>query len=284
MPENQIKDYLENSVLKFNMGNTEIKVLSFKKEDKPSDFFGRIHAKSFFELRYVAGGRTVLMADGSKHLLKKGSLYVVGPEQLYHSVSEDGKICEYSIVLQFNDMMSELAGLLSSEHIIICDAPSECEMCIKGAERELLERGRFYSEKVINSIRSLLIYLVRENNKNIGSEPLPKSAKDDKYCIMIDTEFIFNLRGLTLKRLSDTLGLSERQCQRFLMNNYGMSYSEKLLQARMIKAADYLAFTDKDIQAIIEEVGYSESSYFSRIFKKHYGISPGEYRKKHRRY
>ena len=58
-----------------------------------------------------------------------------------------------------------------------------------------------------------------------------------------------------------------------------MSYSEKLLQARMIKASDYLIYTDKDIQAIGEEVGYSGSSYFTRVFKRHFGITPREYRK-----
>ena len=37
-------------------------------------------------------------------------------------------------------------------------------------------------------------------------------------------------------------------------------------------------------ESIVEKVGYSENSYFSRIFKKYYGITPGDYRKKNRRY
>ena len=85
-----------------------------------------------------------------------------------------------------------------------------------------------------------------------------------------------------MEGLSNILGLSKRQCQRFIEDNYGMSYSEKLLQARMIKASDYLIYTDKDIQAIGEEVGYSGSSYFTRVFKKHFGITPREYRKKNK--
>ena len=284
MPENHFEDHLENSVLKFSIGGSEIKVLSFKKEDKKNDFFGRIHAKNFYELRYVACGKGVLLTKDQKHSLKKGNIYLIDPEQLYHTYSDDNKFIEYSIIFQLADADNELARIFALRTVILHDTPYECEVHIKSAENELTEHGRFYADKVISSIRSLLIYLVREIDKNAVSVSLPEAAKDDRYCIMVDAEFSSGLQTMTLKRLSSLLGLSERQCQRFLMNNYGMSYSEKLLQARMIKAADYLAFTDIDIQTIVEKVGYSENSYFSRIFKKYYGITPGDYRKKNRRY
>ncbi len=284
MPENHFKDHLADSVLKFSIGRSEIKVLSFKKEDKRNDFFGRIHAKNYYELRYVACGKGVLLTKDKKHLLKKGNMYLIRPERLYHTYSEDNKFIEYGMIFQFVDRGNELSHIFSSQPVIIHDSTYECESYIRNIESELAELHSFWADKVINDIKSLLIYLIRDINKDIAPATVPEAAKDDKYCILVDAEFMLGLQTITLKRLSNLLGLSERQCQRFLMNNYGMSYSEKLLQARMIKAADYLAFTDLDIQSIVEKVGYSENSYFSRIFKKYYGITPGDYRKKNRRY
>lgn len=46
------------------------------------------------------------------------------------------------------------------------------------------------------------------------------------------------------------------------------------------KAKKLLNFTDKKIADISEEAGYKTISYFSNVFKKYYGISAQEYRRK----
>ena len=40
-----------------------------------------------------------------------------------------------------------------------------------------------------------------------------------------------------------------------------------------------LRFTDKTIEQIGCEVGFSDTNYFTRLFRKIEGITPGEYRK-----
>lgn len=49
---------------------------------------------------------------------------------------------------------------------------------------------------------------------------------------------------------------------------------------RLDKAKEYLLTTDLSINAIAEEIGFDNEGYFSRIFKKYFGCSPREYRKK----
>lgn len=51
-------------------------------------------------------------------------------------------------------------------------------------------------------------------------------------------------------------------------------------QVRINFAKSQLLTTDKTLEEIANEVGFYDKSYFSRIFKKYEGLTPGEYREK----
>ena len=52
-----------------------------------------------------------------------------------------------------------------------------------------------------------------------------------------------------------------------------------LLSLRMSNAKSLLSNTNYNISEVAESVGYDNSLYFSRLFHKHTGFSPTEYRK-----
>ena len=53
-----------------------------------------------------------------------------------------------------------------------------------------------------------------------------------------------------------------------------------ILSLRISAAKRYLDSTNKSIAEIASAVGYDNPLYFSRIFKKHTGYSPSEYKNK----
>ena len=60
----------------------------------------------------------------------------------------------------------------------------------------------------------------------------------------------------------------------------GSTFKELLVQKRLDKAARLLRETRLSIQAVCDAVGYDNTSYFYRVFRRRYGISPKEYRTK----
>ena len=52
-----------------------------------------------------------------------------------------------------------------------------------------------------------------------------------------------------------------------------------ILSLRMANAQSLLETTEYNISEIAEAVGYDNALYFSRLFHKHVGVSPSEYRK-----
>lgn len=57
------------------------------------------------------------------------------------------------------------------------------------------------------------------------------------------------------------------------------SFSNKLREIKLEKAKWLLITTDLSVQNISEIIGFKEKSYFFRIFKKRYGMTPLKYRK-----
>jgi two-component system response regulator YesN len=58
-------------------------------------------------------------------------------------------------------------------------------------------------------------------------------------------------------------------------------FSEYLNKIRVEKAADLLKQDFASISEISGKVGYSDHSYFTKVFKKLTGISPSQYKKIH---
>ncbi len=71
---------------------------------------------------------------------------------------------------------------------------------------------------------------------------------------------------------------SRRHFSRLFFEVYGMSPQDYLLDTRIRHAADYLRNSGLSIAETAVKCGFSDSGYFSRVFKKRYGVLPSRYR------
>jgi AraC-like DNA-binding protein len=58
----------------------------------------------------------------------------------------------------------------------------------------------------------------------------------------------------------------------------GLSFGAFALRARLARAAQQLLYTRASVREIAEEAGFADASHFHRLFVRHYGCTPGEYR------
>lgn len=87
----------------------------------------------------------------------------------------------------------------------------------------------------------------------------------------------------TLLELSEELGVSESSLKRYFLQLYGCSVAKYQQRVRMKKAAELLQNPENRALSILDvalEVGYENQSKFAAVFKRHYGESPLEYKKK----
>ncbi|WP_341346631.1 helix-turn-helix domain-containing protein [Paenibacillus sp. FSL H3-0469] len=84
---------------------------------------------------------------------------------------------------------------------------------------------------------------------------------------------------LGLKELAALAGCGVRQLQRRFKQEKRLGPMEYVIQLRMESAERMLRYTDASIGEIAERTGYRDMYYFSRAFKKHYGVPPQLYRR-----
>lgn len=88
--------------------------------------------------------------------------------------------------------------------------------------------------------------------------------------------------NLSAKMLADHLGLSVNYFRSLYKAETNQSITDKISEKRLSFICQELLASDSPIEPIVQNSGFSSLNTFYSIFKKAYGMTPAQYRKKHR--
>ncbi len=88
----------------------------------------------------------------------------------------------------------------------------------------------------------------------------------------------FSDNSLSIQKLADHLHISTSYLSLIFKKEAGETFLKYLVRIRLNAAIELLCNSELKTMEIAERVGYPEVTYFSYFFKKHYGMSPREYR------
>ncbi|WP_010135413.1 helix-turn-helix transcriptional regulator [Ochrovirga pacifica] len=83
----------------------------------------------------------------------------------------------------------------------------------------------------------------------------------------------------SLESIANDTGLTQAKLQEGFKLLYNRTVTEYIRHVRLRKARDLMNTTDMNVSEIVYTVGFSSRSYFSKIFKSKFDISPSEYLK-----
>ena len=84
---------------------------------------------------------------------------------------------------------------------------------------------------------------------------------------------------ITLNDVCQAIHLSKEYTARIFKKEMNITVTEYIIEQKLSLARSMLISDELDLRDISEKVGYQDYNYFSRLFKKHYGISPLKMRK-----
>ncbi len=84
-------------------------------------------------------------------------------------------------------------------------------------------------------------------------------------------------KKITLDKLCEEVNISKQYCMRLFKKYLHTTINDYILSTRMKHAAYLLRHTYMNVNEASLYLGFSSVSYFSRVFKKYYGVSPSEY-------
>lgn len=115
-------------------------------------------------------------------------------------------------------------------------------------------------------------YCRQQNNADTASRRLFGNA----------LRFIYDNFGnpITCQDVAAAVNYSESYLRHIFKQECQMSVSEYINHVRLLEAAALLKRQDCSITAVADKCGFNDPNYFSTAFRKKYGCSPRQYRKK----
>ena len=86
---------------------------------------------------------------------------------------------------------------------------------------------------------------------------------------------------LSLQKISENTYLTSTYICSIFKNHTGKTINKYILEYRLSKAKEMLKDRNMKINDIAEKIGYSDGNYFTKIFRKEFGLTPSEYRQKY---
>lgn len=131
--------------------------------------------------------------------------------------------------------------------------------------------------KIFEQLAALLSQLM-EDSWNPESRQPRSSRKCDLQEVKDYLDFHYS-EHLRLDQLSERFFINKFYLTRIFKEQFGVSINAYLLSLRITHAKQLLRFSGLSIEKIGLECGMKDANYFSRMFKKIEGVSPGEYRR-----
>ena len=114
---------------------------------------------------------------------------------------------------------------------------------------------------------------------NVKTESRKKQQEDRRQ--EIEQYLHANFRSdISIKDLAESLYLSTGHLSRVFKETYGMSFSDYLTWLRLLSAEEDLLYQNLTVTQIAFDNGFPNVASFHNAFRRQYGTTPGEYRKR----
>lgn len=254
------------------------------------------HTHNFVEVVYMCEGCTHHIINGNEVTLKKGELIFLNQNatQEIFPASENDIAVNFIILPEFFDhslrMIGEeenavrdfLIGCLRSDylgtdylHFMVSDV-LPVQNLVENMIWTLTNNQP--NKRSINQITMGLLFLQLINHTD---KVIAGYNNTEKELVLTVFRFIEeHYRDGELSELARTLHYDLYWLSRIIKKYTGKTYTQLLQAKRLTQAVFLLTNTNLPVHDIGYTVGYENLSYFHRIFKDKYGISPKQYREK----
>ncbi|MFA6948172.1 MAG: helix-turn-helix domain-containing protein [Eubacteriales bacterium] len=195
---------------------------------------------------------------------------------IYNKSSFIGYICANGYVCDEKTSRTRLRRLaaLTGEDIGTLLQMYENSICTNGCA----DAGRL--EALIMPLVHMLRFVYLETERSIRENQYePRRSLNLK---IVSYLYQNSASDISVDTVAQRFHFSRSYISHMFKNCNGVSFSEFLCRVRLENAAGLLVSSSLPVSSVASEVGFDDANYFSKIFRRHFGISPREYRNSNR--
>ncbi|WP_099225192.1 AraC family transcriptional regulator [Listeria costaricensis] len=256
-----------------------------------------IHIHSYIEMNYVYRGKVDAIVNGKTVQLREGDFCLLDTE-VPHTI---GKTTEADIIINFlmqkSYFSTTMLSRLSSNSLIsnfLVDAISERQrhdrhIIFHCGDSQLLENSierllcEYYEPNLCANdvIDAYMVIIFSELLRAYQKDRAELSKASNQTYIGDILQYIeTHYETCTLEKTAAFFNFHPNYLSRLIKEKTGRTFKTIIQEQRLDKACFLLNHTDEAIDRIASQIGYQNHSFFYRLFRQKYGISPREYREK----
>jgi AraC-like DNA-binding protein len=239
-------------------------------------FQSNLHSHENIELLLFTNGSGYIQTINQKIEVKKGDFVIVNPNTRHCEISNN--LSFYAIgINQINMYLKETFTKKIIHFTLNSHDYSSLNTLYTIIFDEANNKNTNHVSIIENLIDSIFKIIVRYKNLVIKENSTETNS-----------ELVFNIKNIineyyyTNIKLDDVaVSLSQSKstiCHEF-KKEMGISIIQYKINRQLEEACNLLTLTDMSISTISSMVGFNTTSYFTKYFKKRYGVSPKEFRK-----
>ena len=253
--------YVKNIVFENAFGFSDIVPLFAGEEICESSHSFGPYVRDHHIIHFCLSGKGVLFDKFGIHEIKEGEFFIIRPGETTTYTADKNEPWHY-LWIAFS---GSLAGAFSTDKSVYSfDGEIKREIASLIAANE-------DSQEAYAPFLYRLLCLYFSNAKSRGDKLLKiKSYIDYNY-----------MKSLSVENLSELFNFERSYLFRIFKARFGIGVKEYLTNVRMERATGFLS-EGHSVSECASLVGYGDEFNFSKAFKKRFGISPSQYKKKQR--
>lgn len=280
LPVYQIADFLSDAA-----GSVPFSVQLL--EDMGPSWLRTPHKHGFYEILWITQGHSLQVIDYEEYQVAPGSLFIISPGQV-HLLEPSAQLTGFCV--RFTEdfflldqprapILAELSYL--DNPVATPTLPLPPDQATK--LRTLLEllRSEFRQPAPAEPVlRALLLVLLTEIQRLYAGRPLTAAGVHAQgvfkaFRQLVEAHF---MEHLSVADYAGRLHLTPRHLNRLVHTVAACPASDIIRRRTVLEARRLLTFSALTVWQIAEQLGFADSSYFTRYFRREIGQVPLEYR------
>lgn len=254
-----------------------------------------MHSHAFHEMVYIFSGKGKHITEQGTYDMEPGELFIVRPGRP-HAYSDRDHVKLVNIMFDLNRLPYP-TGLLRAEpafRAFFDFGPGLADDFRYRNRLTLFDDDRLRTEKLLHELiaeyaaqrigrqarliallTELFIHIIRVcgNTRYAGARNLMLL---ERICAFLKDN---PDRDLTVPGIAKRYGLSQKSLERLFLDSMQCTPSSYRCNLRLEKAKQLLLDDSDSITGIAFRCGFCDSSYFTKMFRKQFGVSPRDFRR-----
>lgn len=256
-----------------------------------SEYEAKERRNMFFEMVFVLEGKGIQIINDHHLPYSCDKLFLIFPKDIHSfEVAEKTKFFfirfhDSYLKTQSSDWIQKLEFIFHNHnHLPGCILKTITDKSLMRSLVEALileENNNFPQQReVTRQILNTIITIAARNISLIAPLAImPSNAEPSLNLLNYVHENIYKPEALKAKKMAKEFNVSPTYISEYFKTKIGQSLQQYTISYKMKLIETRLKFTNMQINEIVYEFGFSDASHLNRLFKKHTGVNPSDYKK-----